>query len=321
MGGFLLDGKDKLILEQLELNCRKSNAAIAKKAGLSKDAVGYRIKKLEKQKVILGYYSVLDIAKLGFVSYKFMITFQNTTSEIEKEIIRYLQENPLIGWLVSCDGYYNLMAIAWVKNPITFDYFFTAFLEKYSHYFKQRDLIVLTEIHSCQKAYMFDKKQDDTPDTHYKGDPESRLDKTELAIVRFLSNNAKAPLQEIASTVGLTPEAAAYRIKQLSQKNILQAFRPLIDTAALGYQYYNILFRLKKFDQLKKIFLFAKQHPNIIYFAKYLGSFDLGMDIETKNPDELRRIIEHIKDVFSEDIESYLALQIYQQHKLSFFPE
>ena len=39
-----LDLKDKKILEQLDLNSRQSNSQIAKKVGLSKDAIGYRIK-------------------------------------------------------------------------------------------------------------------------------------------------------------------------------------------------------------------------------------------------------------------------------------
>ena len=47
--GKSLDLKDRKILYQLDLNARQSNAEIAKKTRLSKDAVGYRIKKLEEQ--------------------------------------------------------------------------------------------------------------------------------------------------------------------------------------------------------------------------------------------------------------------------------
>src|SRR3989338_4309993 len=126
-----LDVKDRKILEQLDLNARQSNSQIAKKVRLSKDVVNYRIKQLEKNGIIKGYYSVLDIAKLGYVTYKLMLTFQNTTSEIEKEIIDYFIKSPHVGWLVSCDGYYNLMVIAWVKSSIVFNNFFTDFLTKY----------------------------------------------------------------------------------------------------------------------------------------------------------------------------------------------
>ena len=89
----------------------------------------------------------------------------------------------------------------------------------------------------------------------------------------------------------------------------------------LGYQYYNILFKLKKFDNVDKIFNFFRQQPNIIYFVKYLGNYDIGIDLEVKSLDELRTILNQIKDTFSEDIQSYNSILINQEHKLSYFPE
>src|SRR3989344_2103108 len=315
-----LDVKDRKILEQLDLNARQSNSQIAKKVKTSKDIVNYRIKKLEKDGIIKGYYSVLNITKLGYVTYKLMLTFQNITSEIEKEITGYFIKSPHVGWVVSCDGYYNLMAIAWVKSAIVFDDFFKDFLNKYSQYVQESDVIVITEIHTCRKAYLFNKKFDDSPDIFYSGEPEFDFDKTDLQIIKILANNSRIPLYEIASKLNLTAEAIAYRIKQLQKKNVIQAFRPIINTSQLGYQYYNILFRLQNFENIKKIFQYFKQQPNIIYFVKYLGSYDIGIDLEVKDDKELRAILKGIKDAFSKDIKSYNSVLIYEEHKLSYLP-
>ena len=316
-----LDLKDKKLLEQLDLNSRQSKSQIAKKIHLSKDAVAYRIRNLEKKKTILGYYTLLNISKLGFITYKLMLTFQNTPAEIEKEIVEYLKKNPHIGWLTSCDGTYNLMAVAWVKNAIVFDNFFTDFLKKYSQYLKERDIIVISENHACRKAYLYDKKIDETPDTYYGGEPELWVKDKDLDIVRFIANNAKLPLYKMAEKFKLTAEAIAHKIKQLQKKNIIQAFRPIINTPLLGYQYYNVFFRLKKFDNIKQIFSFFKIQPNIIYFVKYLGSYDIGIDLEVKDAEALRNVLNNIKERFNQDIESYNSVLIYQEHKLSYFPE
>lgn len=316
-----LDTKDKKILEQLDLNSRQSNNQIAKKVRISKDVVGYRINNLEKQKIILGYYSVLNIAKLGYMTYKIMLTFQNTTSKIEKEIIGYLKNNKNVGWLVSCEGYYNLMIVIWVKNVFIFENFFVGFLKKYSRYIKERDILLITENHSCRKAYLFDKKVDDSPDVYYNGEQECRIDEKELKIIKFIANNSRIPLYKIAESLSLTGEAIAHRIRQLQKKNVIQAFRPIINTSFLKYQYYNVLFKLKKINNLKKMFDFFKKQPNITYFVKYLGSYDIGVDLEVKSPDELIKIFEQIKELFSEDIESYIPVLVYQEHKLSYFPE
>ena len=316
-----LDKKDKKILEQLELNARQSNSQIAKKVGLGKDSIAYRIKNLEKQKIILGYYSILNISKLGYITYKLMLTFQNTTSKIEEDIINSLKKNKIVGWLVSSDGYYNLMVVTWVKDSFEFDNFLKDFLRKYSKYIKERDIITITENHAYRKSFLFDKKKDDSQDVYYGRENKLDLGKIELKIIKLLADNSRIKLQEIANLLNLTGEAIAYRIKQLQKKNILQAFRPIIDTSGLGYENYNILFRLKRFNNIEKIFGFFRNNPNITYFVKYLGDYDIGIDLEVKNAKELRELITQIKNLFSEDIESYKPILIHQQHKLSYFPE
>ena len=65
-----LDKKDRQILYQLDLNARQNNTKIAKIVSLSKDAVGYRIKRLEHLGIIRGYNSVIDSAKLGYLWYR-----------------------------------------------------------------------------------------------------------------------------------------------------------------------------------------------------------------------------------------------------------
>ncbi|HJX50042.1 MAG TPA: AsnC family transcriptional regulator, partial [Candidatus Nanoarchaeia archaeon] len=284
-----LDVKDKKILEQLDLNCRQSNSQISKIVGLSKDIVGYRIKNLEKQKIILGYYSVLNITKLGYVAYKVMLTFKDTTSKIEEEIINYLKKNKNVGWLVSCDGYYNLMVVVWVEDSFIFEKFFLEFLKKYSKYLKERDILVITENHACRKSYLYDKKIDNLPDVFYGDEKKSRLDENELKIINFLANNSRIKLHKIAESLNLTGEAIAYRVRQLQKKEIVQSFRPIINSSLLGYEYYNVLFKLKKFNRVKEIFGFFKKSPNIIYFVKYIGNYDVGIDLEVRNAQELRK--------------------------------
>src|SRR3989338_7156523 len=171
-----LDTKDKKILAELDLNSRQSNAQIAKGVGLSKDAVSYRIKNLEKRKIISGYYTALNVAKLGYSTYKFMLTFRNTDSAIEKEIIEYFKDKGNVFWAVSCEGYYNLIVVAFAKNEFEIDDFFTEFLRRYSQYIKEHDLIIITENHSCRKAYLYGKTEDTSPDIYYGGEAKVKLD-------------------------------------------------------------------------------------------------------------------------------------------------
>jgi len=315
----ILDAKNKKILEQLEIDARQSNAQIAKKVGLSKDAVSYRIRNLENVRLIRGYYSVLNIAKLGLIQFKVFITFQNTDSKKEEEIIEYLINDKNVGWVTSCDGYYNLMIVTWAKNSITFDKFFIKFLNKYSKYFKEREVIIIPEEYALRKSYLFGNL--DLPISYYGGEPKSNLDEKDLIITRELAKNSREQLFNISKKVNLSSEGVAHRIKKLKKEDVFLAFRPQIDSSLLGYSFYNILFRLKKTNNLEKIYEYFKKDKNVIYISKYLGDYDLGIDIEVRDQKQLRKVLTDFKDNFKEDIQSYISILIHEEHKLSYFPD
>lgn len=60
-----MDATDYKILELLQKNARISMKSIGQKVGLTAPAVSDRIKKMEKNDVILGYKAVVNVEKLG----------------------------------------------------------------------------------------------------------------------------------------------------------------------------------------------------------------------------------------------------------------
>ena len=70
-----LNLKDKKILYELEKNARVTISDIAKKVGLSKQLVSYKIKRLEEERIIEGYHAIIDTSKLGYTTYRVYFTF------------------------------------------------------------------------------------------------------------------------------------------------------------------------------------------------------------------------------------------------------
>ena len=85
-----LDLKDKKILTSLALNSRIPLTKLSKKVGLSRDAVKYRIDNYEKNGLIQGYRTLVDISKFNYDNYHLFIKLNNPSPEIEKKIITKL---------------------------------------------------------------------------------------------------------------------------------------------------------------------------------------------------------------------------------------
>ena len=148
-----VEKSDREILFALDFHARDSMLEIAKKLRMGEDTLSYRIKRLERLGLITKYYLVPDTTKLGLVSYKIMLKYQNITPQVEKELLKHLAQAEEVGWIVKTDGYYDLMFISWVKNEFIFDSFLSKFLEQFSEFFYIRDMVIITENHACQRAY------------------------------------------------------------------------------------------------------------------------------------------------------------------------
>ncbi len=85
-----IDLKDRKILYYLDLNCRQSNAQIGKKVGLSKQVVDYRIKRMEEEGIITGYWTLIDSYRFGYEVYRYYLILQNASSEIKEQMISHI---------------------------------------------------------------------------------------------------------------------------------------------------------------------------------------------------------------------------------------
>ena len=89
-----LDKDDKKILDMLVSNSRIKIVDIASQTKLSTDVVAYRIKKMEKEKIIRGYKCLFNAKELGYVTCKSFIFFKNITEEKKKTFLEYFKQIP-----------------------------------------------------------------------------------------------------------------------------------------------------------------------------------------------------------------------------------
>ncbi len=186
---FKLDLKDKKILTLLDENSRYSNSQIAKKVGLSKPAIEYRLRRFEKNQVIFSYYAVICITKLGYSQYKIYFKFQNTSLEEEERITDYWTSDINSVWVAQIRGRWDLAVSILAKSNFEFGKILSEFMNRFSQFILEKDVLLTEYSPMYSREYLTE-----TEHTEFiYGKPEKfyELDETDSRILKELSNNAR----------------------------------------------------------------------------------------------------------------------------------
>lgn len=76
---------DKKIIKELRYNPRATIMEISRKTKLNPKTISNRIKFLEKNKIIMGYFMTLDLTKLNFNTFKLLLQVQNMKDDSQLE--------------------------------------------------------------------------------------------------------------------------------------------------------------------------------------------------------------------------------------------
>ncbi len=315
-----LDLKDKKILTLLDENARLSNSQIAKKVGLSKPAVEYRLKRFEKNNIIFQYYTIIDFTKLGYSQYKIYFKFQDTTLEDEQKIINYWDKSNNSVWVAQIRGRWDLAVSIIARSNFEFGKVLSEFMNKFSKFILEKDVLLTEYSPIYSREYLIETK----PSEFIYGAPSEiyELDDTDKKILKELSKNARINIVDLAEKTKLSRDIINYRLKKLTKEKIIFQYRCYLNLQNLGINHYKIIFRTKNLDEQseKEIKSYVTQHKKATQFLKLIGSWDLEIEFETENEDELYKILIEIRKRFSNVIRDFDILRIIETYKYNYFP-
>jgi len=320
-----VDLKDRKILYQLDLNCRQSNSQIGKKVGLSKQVVDYRIKKMEVEEIIKGYWTAINTYKLGFYVFRIYINFIDVSSEIKKEIIDYFIKNKDAWAILTSKGPVDLDIVLWINDIYKFNQYWLNTLDKYGRYFTKNTVSILTAVISCRKSYLLDKDEDLENRLFYrtncKGFP-ININKLDYKILDLLALNGRISLIELAQKLNCSSQTINYRIKNLIETDIIQAFRVNIDTSKIGLQGCSVDLYLKEQSKRYQLIEFLIKNPNIFDIMDMnVGWSDLSFQILISEMNSLTELIDDIEKVFPNSIRRYDYWMSQVVHKERWLPD
>jgi len=321
-----LDLKDRKILYQLDLNARQTDSEIAKKAGLSREAVHYRIEQMLKKGYINYFMTILNSMKLGYDWYRTFFKFQNLTIKKEEEIIAWLKQHA--SWITKVEGKWDLNTGIFCKNVYEFRDIIDQFLLEYNEYIESYEVAIVTRMWHYHRDYLLDKEQ---KTTHAEimgfANKEKRqtetIDKKDYAILALLLKNARMKTIDIARKLKTTEMIVRYRMKKLQQRGIILGYRSFLNMNKLGYRYFKVHIRLHQLNPTRKktILEYIHHHAHTVYTTELVGGADIETEFQVQSNEELHKYLKDLRMQFGDIIRDYEFMEYTQEYKFTYLPE
>ena len=283
--------KNKPLLAFLDKNSRAKVTKISSAIKQNATTIHYNIKKLADEGKI-SFYPIINLPKLGLISFRIYLSFKNTNFEQEKEIESFLKNNDQVTVLAKCLSNYDLMISVVVKSIYEFQKFWKSFKEKYAKYIQKETISIFTEVTKYTRGYLNSKKES----FRLKNSEVKELTELQEKILFLLSKNARSSSVQIAGKLDAEARTVALNIKNLEKKNIILGYGLNIDLQLFDYQYYKINVKLDDYENYNKLLEIAENHPNVVFYNKTIGFFDFEIDIEVENQKMLEKILFLIKE-------------------------
>ena len=316
-----LDQKDKKLLYWLDQNSRATNKELAKKVGLSEQAIGYRLANLEKEGIIKKYISFVNTLALGYKHYKVFIRLQNVNLAKEKEIIDSLIKNSHIRWVVSCSGKWDISFSIMVKSPEEFIEVYRQIENKFGDFIDEKEVFSLVNSPGFTKGYLIGQKSSKILEYSTK-ELERSPDKIDKGILKIISQNARENIVNIALKLNTTIDIVRYRLKKLESEKVISGYTVQLGFENMNILRYSVFFRLHKISKEieNKMLQFAQSNNNVVFILSMIGSYDLSLELEVQSHEQLELIIKKFREEFAKNIKNFEIILNTHEYKYNFYP-
>jgi Lrp/AsnC family transcriptional regulator, leucine-responsive regulatory protein len=313
-----LDLKDKKLIHLLEKDSRTNVLTLSKELQLSRDSVQNRMKKLENKGIIKKYVTLTNFIMLGYTHIAMYLKIKNSSPKIEKEILDYIKEKEYIVWAATLGGKYDLVFESIAKSFQDFNDIQNKFLHNFHNNIANIEIAIRTNQSAFPRKYIYDNNEI-VCNENIKNIKSYNLDETDKIILSLLRDNSRLENIKISEKLNIPVKTVSYKIKNMIKHNIIKCNTIFVDPKKIGYQSFETFIYATDFSEKfeKKIYEYAKEHPNIYYFVKCIGKWNYEFEIDAKDLAEYQSILQDFRDKFKivKDIE---FVAIFNEEKFTF---
>ncbi len=138
-----LDNINDKILKLISTNARENIAELSNKLKVPPSTIALRIKNLEKEKIIEGFFTWINPSKFGFDSYDIMISFSNLDKQIENKFYGFCKAHQNISWLIKTVGKWDYEVGVEVPNKEKFQELLSEIREMFSDHIINLEFVMI----------------------------------------------------------------------------------------------------------------------------------------------------------------------------------
>lgn len=141
----MIDGTDREILRLMTNNARLPSTEIAKQIGTTARIVQYRIKELEKKRIILAYKVHLEPKAMGRIFCKAILSLNNTTKERLDQFVSYASSVPGAVWPQRVLGSWDFELDLELESYDAFQDVVADLMERFPDLIQAHDFIIVSK--------------------------------------------------------------------------------------------------------------------------------------------------------------------------------
>ncbi|MGV8086206.1 MAG: AsnC family transcriptional regulator [Candidatus Woesearchaeota archaeon] len=302
----LLDLLDKKILFELEKDSSIPISLLAKKIKRSKESVNYRINRLKEQNLLRNCTAIVDMSKLGYLTFRIYIKWQNATVHLKKQFYEDMGTYENVWTTTELHGRWDSAFFIGIKMDEYIEKFHKIWNElmlKYKSNIAEHKIAIYAPIYNFNKRFFYDTKELITRVYGEKGFVEH--DEIDEQIVNIYAADVRQSLLNISKQVGVSIETIRRRIKLLEKNKVIVGYKIDLNLSKLGYQGYRVDFALNSMEKNRELFEYIKHHKYFYQINKSIGGADFECEVVVKDLAHLLEILEEIMIKFSGVIKNY----------------
>ncbi len=312
-----LASKDRAILAALGLDARQNLTELARKVHLSKQVVSYRIKQLEKMRIIRGYHAIPDVYRLGKAHFRVFVKYHRLDREREAAMIRELSRCPEISWLTLLDGDFDLEFVVWSDHIMEFERIYDAILARFGRFFHEKYFSIGTRVEYLPLRFL---NPGDTAGRGlvFGGDYDRlSLDGQENRILYEANHNGRISLADLAKKLGISVQVTRNRLQELLDSGVIIGFGLKIDHNRLGLTYRKVLLKLNTpaRERIDRMAAFLRRQQSVIFLVKTIGAYDFEFELLTESNEEFYHFMKVFRSHFAADIKFHSNVIVHDELK------